>query len=265
MVLYRLWSVWRRIFEPEITHHLSVVPEGVCYAAYQRKGSRAGTSLPLGDDLLDKSLVLGGFSVVKGWRLDNLTTRQPNERLRTQETSRQVEIDFIWQSVGKDVVQVQGYVRCGRMVGMVVRGTVGRRRDDERKRHDSPFRREYQRVLDHGSRPSILICVLRRFNTVVLRKRGHGGMPRLVVLDHVNRRFECLVVHIGGKGWRVFEPDQNSNVEKLVLVHTEVIQDGALRGKSERRRAGSEIKRGNQFVHPRIQQSIAWTINRMDI
>lgn len=246
--------MWCGILEPEITRHLSVVPECVCHAAYQRKCRRAWTSLPVGNDLLDESLILGGFAIVKGWWFNNLTARQPNERLGTQQTSGQIEINFVRQSVSKDLVEVRGDVRCGRMVGMVTRVSVGGRcGDNEGKRCDSSFRREYQRILDHGTRPSILIRVLRGFDTVVLCKRGHGGVSGLVELDHVDRGFQCLVVHVGGKGRRVFKADQNSNVEELVFGDSEITQDGALRGKAERRRAGSEIKRGDQFVHPRIQ------------
>lgn len=90
-------------------------------------------------------------------------------------------------------------------------------------------------------------------------------MSRLVVLDHVDGGFERLVVHVGGKGWGVIEPDQNSNVEKLVFVDSEVTQDRALRSKGKRWRAGCKIKRGNQFVHPWVEQGIGWTINCMDI
>lgn len=61
------------------------------------------------------------------------------------------------------------------------------------------------------------------------------------------------------------KPDQNSNVEKLVFGNLKITQDGALRGRGEQRRAGSKVKRGNQFVDPRIEQGISWTIDCMDI
>ena len=163
-------------------------------------------------------------------------------------------------------MQVRGDVRCGGMVGMVVRVTVGRWcGDGERERYDRPFGREYQRILDHGTRPSILICILRRFDAVVLCKCGHGSVSRLVVLDHVDGGLECLVMHVRRKGRGVVEPDQNANVEELVFVDSKVIQDGALRGKGERRAARCEIKRGNEFVHSGIEQRIGWTIDGMDI
>lgn len=144
-MLHGLLSMWCCIFEPEISRHFSVVPESVCHAAYERKCRCSWASLAIRNDLLDESFVLGGFAVVKGWWFDNLATCQPNERLRTQEAARQIEVHFVWQSVSKDLVQVRGDVRCGRMVGMVIRLSVGRRRgDDERKWYDSPFGREDQ-------------------------------------------------------------------------------------------------------------------------
>lgn len=218
--------MWCRILKPEITHHLSVVPESVCHATYQRECRRTRTSLAISDDLLDESLILGSFAIVEWWWFHDLTTCQPNECLRTQEASGQIEIDFVRKSVSEYFVQVRGNVCCGRMVGMVIRMTMGRRSgDDERKRYDSPFGREYQRILDHGTCPSIVVRVLRRFDTVVLCKRGHGGVSRLVILDHVNRGFQCLVVHGRRKGWRVIKPDQDSNVEELVFVDSEIVQN----------------------------------------
>ena len=90
-------------------------------------------------------------------------------------------------------------------------------------------------------------------------------MPGFVVLDHVDRGFQCLVVHVGRERGRVFEPDQDANIEELVFVDAEVTQDGALRGKGERRRAGGEIERGDQFVHARIEQGVGWTIDGVDV
>ena len=159
--------MWCRILKPKVPQHFSVVPECVCHAAYQRERRRTWTRLPIRDHFLHKALILGGFAIVEGGWLDNLPTCQPNEGLRTQEASGEIEIDLVRQSVSKDLVQVRGNVCRGRMMGMVI-GTVGRGGSDgERERYNSPFGRKYQGILDHRPGSRILIRVLHGFDALV--------------------------------------------------------------------------------------------------
>jgi len=70
---FRVVGRARRLFEPEVWGNLSVCPEIVAHTTDQRQGRRSGSSLTLGDNLFDKTPVLGRIPIIQRWPFVDLT------------------------------------------------------------------------------------------------------------------------------------------------------------------------------------------------
>ncbi|KAI0332774.1 hypothetical protein GY45DRAFT_444496 [Cubamyces sp. BRFM 1775] len=131
---------WRGLLEPEVACHFARLPERVEDAHDECQRGRPGPGLPVRDHLLHESPVFGRLTVVERRILDDLACGEPYQRLRSQQATREVEIDFVGQSVGEDLVQIRRDVRRGRVVVVVVRVPMGRRGvDGKRERRDGTF------------------------------------------------------------------------------------------------------------------------------
>ena len=123
----------RGLFEPEVARDLLRLPERMHYARDERKRGRSGPSLAVRDNLLDEPPVFRRLTIIERRVLDNLTCGEPDQGLRTEKASREVEVDLIWEAVGEDFMKVGGNVCCSGMVRVVVRMPVwGRGRDCKR-------------------------------------------------------------------------------------------------------------------------------------
>ena len=101
------------MLEPKRARNLPDGPEIVRDAANQGKSGRTGAGLPFCDDFLDKSPIFVRFSVIERWVFDYLPASKPYQRLWAQEPTRQVEIDFVRQSVSEDFVQIRRNISGG--------------------------------------------------------------------------------------------------------------------------------------------------------
>ncbi|KAI0046558.1 hypothetical protein FA95DRAFT_1359270 [Auriscalpium vulgare] len=244
----------RWVLEPVRARHLPVPPELVRRAADERERGDARALREL-RDLLHEALVLARVPVVQRWVLDDLPAREPHERHGAQQPAREVEVDLVRQAVREDLVQVRRDVRRGRVVRVVVRVPVRRRRrrQRERQRLHVALGRQDQRVLDHRARPRVQVRVLDLLAPRVLEERGHRRVPRLVVLDEVDGRLERLLVHRRRERQRVLEPEQDPDVQELVLRDAHVPQDRLFGGERERGRGGQEVNGCNELVDARVE------------
>lgn len=70
------------LFEPKMGSDNSLVPEWMRDMGNQREGSCAGTGLMFCNDLFNEAPVFRRLTIIQGRILDDLTGRQPDERLR---------------------------------------------------------------------------------------------------------------------------------------------------------------------------------------
>ena len=59
----------------------------------------------------------------------------------------------------------------------------------------------------------------------MLCKRRYSGVARLIILDHIDRLLQSLLVNGGWEWWRVVEPNEDAYVQKLILRHTQIAND----------------------------------------
>ncbi len=104
------------MLEPKCAGNLPDSPEIVRDAANQGECGCTGAGLSFCDDFLDEPPIFVRLSVIQRWVFDDLPAGKPHQRLRAHEPARQVEIDFVRQSVSKDFVQICWNVRGGGVV-----------------------------------------------------------------------------------------------------------------------------------------------------
>lgn len=140
-MLDSLLSMCRGSLEPEITMHFPVGPESVRNAADKSEGGGPGAGLAVSDDFLDEPFVLGSFAIVQ-WRVfHDLTSREPDKRLRTYKAAREIEVYFVWESTGEDLVEVLWDI-AARWVVRVMAWAMGTRGiDRQREGHHCAFGR----------------------------------------------------------------------------------------------------------------------------
>ena len=121
------------LLEPEKTLHLLAAPEGMGNAAYKSQRSGSRSSLAFRYNLLHKAFIFVSFTVVQ-WRiLHDLSGRKPDKSLWTQKTPRKIKVNFIRQSMRKNLLQILWDIR-GR--GVVIRMPMDGIGDGQRQRQN---------------------------------------------------------------------------------------------------------------------------------
>lgn len=104
------------VLEPKVREDLPPIPEVVGNAADKSKCCGTRTGRALCNNFLDESLVLVRLAVVQRWVFGNLPRGEPDEDLGTDEPAGEIEVNFVREPVGENIVEVLGNVRGGEVV-----------------------------------------------------------------------------------------------------------------------------------------------------
>lgn len=63
----------------------------------------------------------------------------------------------------------------------------------------------------------------------------------------------------------MIESDEDSDIKKLVFCYSELLQEVAFRDEGERGIGRGKIEGSDELINARIQQSIGWSKNRMNV
>jgi hypothetical protein len=99
-------------------------------------------------------------------------------------------------------------------------------RDAQRQGLHNAIRGQNKRVFDQRPCTSEVVGILHRFDSGMFCKCGNTRMARLVILDHIDGCFECLLMDGRRKRWRLIKTDENADIKELFVVDTELLNEG---------------------------------------